>query len=166
MIRAALEFSLQVAQPIFLCAAVDIDKRELSHIGLDILPKPPSVDDSTRILSAIAYRRLRGKRRSEFTAANRNLIGSGPVMARLAQFVDSEFLHGQEYERIGTGRNLTGSENTEARLVFACSRPGTRKAQAGKSGERVMEDRMAQMQECCVGLRPEHCPFLGCINKV
>ena len=68
------------------------------------------------------------------------------MMEWLAQFVDSEFFHCQEYERIGSGRNRTGSDNPAACLVFASSRPGTGKAEPSKSRERVMEYRMAHMQ--------------------
>ena len=41
---------------------------ELTQIGLDVLPKPPSGDDSARVLRAITCRQLIRKRRPKFAA--------------------------------------------------------------------------------------------------
>jgi hypothetical protein len=86
-------------------------------------------------------------------------------MERLAEFVDGQLFYSQEYERIKVFRYVAGADRPPAGSVIALLSPGAREPQAGKSGQGVVEYRVAQVQQDRIRLRAEHGTAFRCVQK-
>ena len=144
-----------------------LDKR--SKVRFRIFPYMPRTFDKSGIADpragSIGGWFLIGERITEVALPYGNPVGPCPVMERLAEFVDGQLFYSQEYERIKIFRYVAGADRPPAGSVIALLSPGAREPQAGKSGQGVVEHRVAQVQQDRIRLRAEHGSAFRCIQK-